>query len=87
VVLSACGAGQSSVDVGDELLGLTASFLRSGTTSLIASTLPVADELAPPLMAAFHRALRTDRPALALHRAGADAPAHAGAAFTCFGRG
>jgi tetratricopeptide (TPR) repeat protein len=87
VVLSACGAGQSSVDAGDELLGLTASFLRSGTTSLIASTLPVADELAPPLMAAFHRALRTDRPAVALQRAGADAPAHAGAAFTCFGRG
>lgn len=87
VVLSACGAGQSTVDAGDELLGLTASFLRSGTTSLIASTLPVADELAPPLMAAFHRALQTARPAVALRRAGADAPAHAGAAFTCFGRG
>jgi hypothetical protein len=87
VVLSACGAGQSSVDAGDELLGLTASFLRSGTTSLIASTLPVADELAPPLMAAFHDALRTDRPAVALQRAGTHAPAHAGAAFTCFGRG
>jgi tetratricopeptide (TPR) repeat protein len=87
VVLSACGAGQSSVDAGDELLGLTASFLRSGTTSLIASTLPVADELAPPLMAAFHHALRTTRPAVALRRAGTDAPTHAGAAFTCFGRG
>jgi CHAT domain-containing protein len=87
VVLSACGAGQASVDAGDELLGLTASFLRSGTTSLVASTLPVADELAPPLMAAFHQALRTDRPAVALHRAGTHAPTHAGAAFTCFGRG
>jgi CHAT domain-containing protein len=87
VVLSACGAGQSSVDAGDELLGLTASFLRSGTTSLIASTLPVTDELAPPLMAAFHDALRTVGPAVALQRAGAHAPAHAGAAFTCFGRG
>ena len=87
VVLSACGAGQASVNAGDELLGLTASFLRSGTTALIASTLPVADDLAPPLMAAFHRALREARPALALRQASADAPAHAGAAFTCFGRG
>lgn len=87
VVLSACGAGQASVNAGDELLGLTASFLRSGTTALIASTLPVADDLAPPLMAAFHQALREARPALALRQASADAPAHAGAAFTCFGRG
>jgi Tfp pilus assembly protein PilF len=87
VVLSACGAGQASVEAGDELLGLAATFLRSGTTSLVASTLPVADELAPPLMAAFHQALRTARPAVALRQAGTDAPRHAGAAFTCFGRG
>jgi tetratricopeptide (TPR) repeat protein len=87
VVLSACGAGQASVDAGDELLGLAATFLRSGTTSLVASTLPVADELAPPLMTAFHQALRRARPAVALHQAATDAPRHAGAAFTCFGRG
>jgi tetratricopeptide (TPR) repeat protein len=87
VVLAACGAAQSTVDAGDELLGLTASFLRSGTRSLVASTLPVTDELAPPLMAAFHTALRHDRPSVALRRAAADTPAHAGAAFTCLGRG
>jgi tetratricopeptide (TPR) repeat protein len=87
VVLAACGAAQSTVDAGDELLGLTASFLRSGTRSLVASTLPVTDELAPPLMAAFHTALRHERPSIALRRATDDTPAHAGAAFTCLGRG
>jgi hypothetical protein len=38
-------------------------------------------------MAAFHTALRHDRPSVALRRAAADTPAHAGAAFTCLGRG
>ena len=66
VVLAACESGRSVVRTGDELLGLSATFLAGGTAQLLASVVPVPDADTAPLMVAFHRRL-----------AAGQAPAHA----------
>jgi CHAT domain-containing protein len=91
VVLSACESGLSAVRAGDEIMGLAAAFLRLGTRSLVASVVPVADDVARDTMLAFHAArqqgappsaaLVTARWSLAPHRQ------MAAASFVCFGGG
>ncbi|MDQ3897015.1 MAG: CHAT domain-containing protein, partial [Actinomycetota bacterium] len=94
LVLSACDAGLSDVRPGDELMGLAASVLSVGTSSLVASVLPVADEATRQLMLAFHDLLLAGQtPASAL--ATAQSRCHDGdfgtfaaaASFVCFGAG
>lgn len=62
VVLSACNSGLSAVRASDEIVGLTAAILSLGTSTLLASVLPVPDIDAAPLMEAFHVRLRDGAP-------------------------
>lgn len=57
VILAACDVGRSVVRPGDELLGLSATFLALGTRHIIASVVPVPDAETAPVMIAFHRHL------------------------------
>jgi tetratricopeptide (TPR) repeat protein len=70
VVLAACDVGRSTVRSGDELLGLSATFLTLGTRHVIAPVVSVPDAETAPLMIAFHRFLAAGAPvAAALARA------------------
>jgi tetratricopeptide (TPR) repeat protein len=57
VVLAACESGRAVVHTGDELLGLSATFLARGAAQLVASVVPIPDAETTPLMVAFHRRL------------------------------
>jgi tetratricopeptide (TPR) repeat protein len=57
VILAACDTGRSVVRAGDELLGLSATFLALGTGQVVGTVVPVVDAAAMPLMVAFHRRL------------------------------
>jgi tetratricopeptide (TPR) repeat protein len=94
VVLAACDVGRSAVRAGDELLGLSATFLALGTRHVIASVVPVPDAETAPLMVAFHRRLAAGEavtPALAQaqRQLGATHPAAmaAAAGFVSIGTG
>jgi CHAT domain-containing protein len=63
VVLAACDVGRSAVRAGDELMGLSATFLALGTQHVVASVVPVPDAETAPLMIAFHQLLATGEPA------------------------
>lgn len=63
VVLSSCNVGRASVTAGDELLGLTATFLAHGTQQVVASVMPVPDAETTSLMVRFHEILRSGRAA------------------------
>jgi tetratricopeptide (TPR) repeat protein len=63
VVLASCDSGRSVVCVGDELLGLSATFIARGTAQLVASVLPVPDAETAPLMAALHSGIAAGDPA------------------------
>ena len=93
VVLAACDVGRSAVQAGDELIGLSATFLALGTSQVVASVIPVPDAETVPLMVAFHRRLAAGTPtvpALAAAQAelGAGAPEAmaAAAGFVSIGR-
>lgn len=66
VVLSACDSGRAGDSAGQELLGLAAAFFARGTRTLIASVVPVDDQISRALMVALHQ-----------HWAGGALPAHA----------
>ena len=86
VVLSACDVGRSEVRPGNEVLGVVSAFLSLGTATLVASVLPVPDEVAAATSVAFHdRIIAGDTAAVALAKvqAGLDA----GGPFVCFGAG
>ncbi|MCW2721913.1 CHAT domain-containing tetratricopeptide repeat protein [Pseudonocardia sp.] len=92
VVLSACHVGRAAVTAGDELLGLTATFLAHGTQQVVASVIPVPDAETTPLMVRFHELLRSGRTsgaALAEAQAHVDQDDHsavaAAAGFVCLG--
>ncbi|MGH9155310.1 MAG: CHAT domain-containing protein [Acidimicrobiales bacterium] len=92
LVLSACDVGLSSVSPGDELMGLTAALVAMGTQSLVASVVPVPDDVTRALMVDFHRRLATGSgPAAALAaaqgaaRADDDRTLALTAGFVCFG--
>ncbi len=75
VVLSACDVGRAVVRPGEEALGLTASLLACGVTSVVASVGPVADDAAELAMTAYHRQLAQGvDAAAALERATATIP-------------
>jgi CHAT domain-containing protein len=56
-VLSACDSGLSAVHAGDELMGLAGAVFSLGTSTLIASVVPVADDLTKALMVELHHEL------------------------------
>jgi hypothetical protein len=81
LVLSACDAGRSDVQPGDELMGMAAAMLSLGSQAIVASVVPVPDAGAPQVMVHFHQLLldgHTPSAALALtqseHRVGAFGP-------------
>ena len=92
VTLSACQTGSGKYYYGDEIAGLTQSFLSAGAHSVVASMWLADDERTGNLMASFYGSLsRGNRPSAALaeaqreaHRAGV--PAYYWAPFTVFGR-
>lgn len=57
VTLSACESGLGRIARGDEILGFTRSFFYAGTSSLIASLWPVADESSELMMTTFYSRL------------------------------
>ncbi|GAA4587830.1 CHAT domain-containing protein [Planotetraspora phitsanulokensis] len=89
VVLAACDSGRSVVRAGDELLGLSATFLGLGAQTIIAPVVSVPDAETAPVMVGVHRLLREGHSAAeALARTqqagGRDAMA-ASAGFVCMG--
>ena len=90
LVLSACDVALSERHPGDELLGLSAALLASGTRTIVASVVPVPDAAARRLMLAFHRRLAagaSPAAALADAQAGLRADRTALAGFLCLGVG
>jgi hypothetical protein len=83
VVLSACDAGRAVVQPGGDVMGLATALLRSGTSTVIASVLPVPDRKAVGLVTALHQGMRGG-PAAALAAAQAE---HGHLGFVCFGAG
>ncbi|HEV2634783.1 MAG TPA: CHAT domain-containing protein [Actinocrinis sp.] len=84
LVLSACDTALSGIRPGDELMGVASAVFALGTRTLIASVAPVADNAAPELMIALHRALAGGlEPAQALALAGSAVPHAPG--FICLG--
>lgn len=58
MVLPSCDSGRLTPAGADELLGLSAALLPLGTAGIVASSVPVNDEAAVPVMLALHAALR-----------------------------
>lgn len=83
LVLSACDSGLSAVHAGDELMGLAGAVFSLGTSTLIASVVPVADDATKALMVELHRQLcagSSASHALASAQQRVSAPG-----FVCFG--
>lgn len=83
VVLSACQLGLSEVRAGDEIVGMVAALLLTGSATVVASVARPLDHDIPEVMVPFHRSLAAGvPPATAL----ADATAHVEhSSFVCFG--
>jgi CHAT domain-containing protein len=58
MILSSCESGVGAPVAGDELLGMISVLVPLGTTSLMASMVPVNDAATVPFMTDFHAALR-----------------------------
>jgi CHAT domain-containing protein len=58
VVLSACETGLGRLLGGDEVAGLTRTFLIAGADTVVSSLWKVSDESTALLMEGFHRELR-----------------------------
>ena len=58
VVLSACETGLGRLQSGDEITGLTRTFLQAGANTVVSSLWKVSDESTALLMAGFYRGLR-----------------------------
>ncbi len=85
VVLSACESGRTSMRRGEEALGLTASLLALGVSSVVAAASPVPDDIAHDVMGDYHRNLAVGMDsATALAQATAEGDV-LGGSFTCFG--
>jgi CHAT domain-containing protein len=63
ITLSACESGLGRIARGDEILGLTRSFLSAGAAGLLVSLWPVEDESTALLMTTLYRALAQGEPA------------------------
>ena len=57
VVLSACNSGDSKIRSGDELTGLSGSFLKVGARSVLVNLWSVEDDTAAALMKSFYEGL------------------------------
>jgi CHAT domain-containing protein len=85
IVLSACDSGLSAVRPGDEVMGIAAALLGRGTSTVIASVLPVPDSRTVGLVTALHAGLAAGSdPAAALADAAAE---HGHLGFVCLGSG
>ncbi len=85
VVLSACDAGRAVVHPGGEMMGLATALLRAGTSTVVASVLPVPDRQAVGLVTSLHAGMRRGLgPAAALAAAQVE---HGHLGFVCFGAG
>lgn len=72
ITLGACDSGRSSVQAGDELLGIYRALLAVGADSVLASFWPVHDEISEQMFERFYRIIADDDEAndtLALLRA------------------
>lgn len=70
VVLSACETGLGLLMGGDEIAGLTRTFLTAGASTVVSSLWSVPDDSTALLMVKFHQALRKGRsPAAAMREA------------------
>jgi CHAT domain-containing protein len=94
VVLAACESARALVCAGDELLGLSATFLAAGTSQLVVAVLPILDAEATPVMVALHQLLAAGLPAAEALMAAQqqvnqedDAVRAAAACFLCMGAG
>jgi len=92
VVLSTCQSGVGTALGGGEILGLSSALFALGTTSIVATVVPVDDADTTEVMTALHRALRQGRtPAAALAtvqaRAAGGALTTTAASFVCYGAG
>ncbi|MDF5756968.1 CHAT domain-containing protein [Spongiactinospora sp. TRM90649] len=92
VVLAACDSGRFVVRAGDELLGLSATFMALGSRAIIAPVLSILDTETTTLMIALHKLLAAGHSAAAAlaqaqrQIAGEDFEASAVAAgFVCMG--
>ena len=65
MVIAACDTGRSIAPVGDELMGLSATFLAQGTAQLIASVIPVHDGETAEMMLGLRERLVAGEPAAA----------------------
>lgn len=85
VVLSACEVGRSAAVHGNQISGLAATLLGRGTSTVIASVVPIPDERACAVMLSLHRRLRRSvPPARALAAAQVE---HGESGFLCLGYG
>jgi CHAT domain-containing protein len=57
LVLSCCESGRAAPAGADELLGLASSLMRMGTAGIVASVVPVNDQVSPSVMATLHRSV------------------------------
>lgn len=84
VVLSACEVGRATQRPVDQPLGLTATLLAAGVTTVIAPVAPIGDRLAAEVMGRYHAELAAGSDAAtALARASLADPG--AGAFVCFG--
>jgi CHAT domain-containing protein len=58
VVLSACETGLGKLQGGDEVAGLTRTFLLAGASTVVSSMWKVSDDATSLLMQGFYRSLR-----------------------------
>ncbi|MEU8247415.1 CHAT domain-containing protein [Nonomuraea sp. NPDC048916] len=89
VVLAACDSGRSIVRAGDELLGLSATFLAHGARTIIGSVVSVPDAETAEPMIALHRLLAAGHSAATAlaeaQRAASGELLAASAGFVCIG--
>jgi len=69
VVLSACETGLGRLSGGDEMVGLTRTFLAAGARVVVSSLWKVSDESTAALMQEFYRGLKCGKPPAAAMRA------------------
>jgi CHAT domain-containing protein len=69
VVLSACESGLGKITSGDEIIGLTRSFIYAGTPSIVTTLWKVNDRTSYELMREFYSNLRTMKKSEALRQA------------------
>jgi hypothetical protein len=85
LVLTACDAGVHGVRPGDEVMGVVATLLGLGTTTVLASLLPLPDRQVAEASAALHACMAAG--ASPSHALAAYAPPWECAGLTCFGAG